>query len=56
MMNRDCLLYGLLALCVGFLLAQYKRPSREPFESLTKCLKQGYPRDFCLQVPAQAML
>ena len=27
---------------------------QEPYQSLTDCDAQGYPHDFCLQVPIQA--
>ena len=29
--------------------------AREGLESHTECLKQGYPHDFCLNVPQQAI-
>ena len=38
-------------LCINPLLK-----SREGLESHTDCLKQGYPHDFCLNVPQQAMI
>ena len=28
----------------------------ENFESYTNCMDQGYPNDFCLQVPIQSMI
>lgn len=28
----------------------------EGYESLTMCLEQGYPHNFCLQVPTQAVI
>ena len=30
--------------------------NKEGFESLTNCLSQGYPSDFCRRVPLQACL
>jgi hypothetical protein len=32
------------------------RTNKEGFESLTNCLSQGYPSDFCRRVPLQACL
>ena len=29
---------------------------KEGYESLTTCMTQGYPREFCLNVPVQASL
>ena len=29
---------------------------KEGYESLTSCLDQGYPKDFCDEVPIQACL
>ena len=34
--------------------AQYNK--KEGFESLTNCLNQGYPSEFCKRVPIQACL
>ncbi len=31
-----------------------KNPIKEGFESLTNCLDQGYPDDFCLRAPFEA--
>ncbi len=32
----------------------FRNPSKESFESLTNCLEQGYPDDFCMRVPLEA--
>ena len=29
---------------------------KEGYESLSSCLEQGYPKDFCFSVPIQACL
>ena len=42
----------LLTTCL-FIYPLFK--SREGLESHTDCLKQGYPHEFCLNVPQQAM-
>tara|TARA_X000000368_G_scaffold94295_1_gene72166 strand:+ start:2085 stop:2363 length:279 start_codon:yes stop_codon:yes gene_type:complete len=42
----------LLTTCL-FIYPLFK--SREGLESHTDCLKQGYPNEFCLNVPQQAM-
>jgi len=33
-----------------------QKHKKEGFESLTNCLKQGYPPEFCKRVPIQACL
>lgn len=45
--------YILLAVIVGFFLCMTNAHT-EAFESLTNCLEQGYPDDFCLRSPVQA--
>ncbi len=35
---------------------QYLANKKEGYESLTSCLDQGYPKDFCFSVPIQACL
>ena len=35
---------------------QYLYNKKEGYESLTSCLDQGYPKDFCSEVPIQACL
>lgn len=42
-------------LLIAILLALYTAHSnREGFESYANCLSQGYPNEFCLQVPIQS--
>lgn len=54
-------LYGIMLLLIIVLLyvmVQYifKLNVKENYESLTSCLKQGYPNDFCLRVPVQSCI
>jgi hypothetical protein len=31
-------------------------PTKEGFQSVVNCVDQGYPQDFCMHVPAQAVI
>lgn len=46
----------LLLSLVYFLFAKKRVIMQEGYESLDTCLKQGYPKSFCFQVPIQACL
>lgn len=53
-MNCAIISFILLALVMTF--AFVKPVIVEGFESYQTCMDQGYPSDFCIQVPAQSML
>ena len=36
--------------------ANWAYPRREGYESLTNCIDQGYPREWCLQTPIQSQI
>jgi len=38
------------------IMYQYFEHNKEGYESLSSCLEQGYPKDFCFNVPVQACL
>ena len=38
------------------IMYQYLANKKEGYESLTSCLDQGYPKEFCFSVPIQACL
>ena len=50
---RKCLFFCLLII---ILFLSIKTPVKEGYESLTTCVEQGYPKEFCLNVPVQANL
>jgi hypothetical protein len=60
MLLNNLLLKQLLFLAISLLIFYYLyniRPTlTEGYESYESCLKQGYSRDFCFQVPIQACL
>lgn len=39
-----------------FIICITKNKKEEGFESYHNCLNQGYPQNFCLNVPAQSMI
>lgn len=46
-------------LLIAFLLLAILGSSiavKEGYQSLTNCLDQGYPRDFCMQTPIQSVI
>lgn len=47
-------MYLLLVTIILFVSSQ--KPVKEGYESLTTCVEQGYPKEFCLNVPVQANL
>jgi len=53
------LLYFIILIIPLFLMKDilFKNLSfRENYQSLTDCLNQGYPKDFCIQTPIQAVI
>jgi hypothetical protein len=54
------LLFIFIAIRIYFLFFRKKGPKpvknriKEGFESLTNCLNQGYPNDFCMRAPIEA--
>ena len=54
MKNINIYLISIIALV--FIYYYYQQKSIENFESYTNCIDQGYPNDFCLQVPIQSMI
>ena len=52
------LIYILIILFIIFngFMYQYLYNKKEGYESLTSCLDQGYPKDFCSEVPIQSCL
>ena len=44
----------ILTLIILFVSSQ--KSIKEGYESLTTCMSQGYPREFCFNVPVQAIL
>jgi len=51
-LNYVALLLIIFIVCIY----QAYKPIVEGYQSYEDCLQQGYPRDFCLQVPVQAMI
>lgn len=51
-----CITISLVLLAFVILFASMKPVIIEGFESYDSCMDQGYPADFCLQVPAQSMI
>jgi len=50
-----CILIILFIIFNG-IMYQYLHNKKEGYESLTSCLDQGYPKDFCDTVPIQSCL
>ena len=46
----------LVSICLWNIVVSKQTINKEGFESLTNCLSQGYPSDFCRRVPLQACL
>ena len=56
-MIRNILLILLIIVSLMYIFYQNKNIYiKEGYESLDACLKQGYPKGFCFQVPIQACL
>ncbi len=53
---KKIFLYLLMIIIILFVSSQKPVPVKEGYESLTTCMTQGYPREFCLNVPVQASL
>jgi hypothetical protein len=49
-------IYLISIIVLVFIYYYYQKKSIENFESYTNCIDQGYPNDFCLQVPIQSMI
>ena len=47
-----CIIY--ITLIIVILFASSQRKFKEGYDSLTTCEDQGYPKDFCLNVPVQS--
>ena len=52
--KRDCML-ALGVVVLAFVLWA-SSSSKEGFQSVVNCVDQGYPSDFCMRVPAQAVI
>jgi hypothetical protein len=53
---RYTLILVLIILFLFTMCIAVKKKGKEGFESYHNCLKQGYPQNFCLNVPAQSMI
>jgi hypothetical protein len=56
---KNILFVHTILLLIVFLSSLYKQlfhKKREGYQSYTDCIEQGYPNDFCLQVPPQAVI
>ena len=53
---KKILMYILLISILLFVSSQKLLKVKEGYESLTTCVEQGYPKEFCLNVPVQASL
>ena len=53
--TAHCIFLGFLVLFLAVCLG-VAAPSREAFQSVVNCVDQGYPQDFCMKVPAQAVI
>jgi len=52
----NIMLFVILFFILYILSKIFSYKKKEGYESLESCLKQGYPKSFCFQVPIQACL
>jgi len=51
----NCIIAALILLAAALALLT-RTNAREPFQSVVNCVDQGYPQDFCMRVPPQAVI
>ena len=49
-------LTSIIILLLIIIFANWASPRREGYESLTNCIDQGYPKDWCLKTPIQSQI